>query len=168
MFGVGRPDKQPADDGSQESGESGSTSESTGKPAGRADRMFGLNPKVLGLGAVAVAVALTGGAFALISSSGNGSNHPTAQVQPASGPISAARWQIACTSVCARGLSPRSDKNNSDRDFRATGMGSPISVAPARRLNTSVNSPTTAYMKSYKKHRHASLNPINSCPVSIR
>ncbi len=87
LFGVGRPDKQPADDGSQGSGESDSTSESTRDPAGRADRMFGLNPKVLGLGAVAVAVALTGGAFALISSSGSQSHGQAARVQPASGPI---------------------------------------------------------------------------------
>ena len=87
LFGVGRPDKQPADNGSQEADDSGSRSESTGQPAGRADRMFGLNPKVLGLGAVAVAVALTGGAFALISSSGSQSHSPTAQVHPASGPI---------------------------------------------------------------------------------
>jgi hypothetical protein len=50
--------------------------------------MFGLSPKILGLGAVAVAVALTGGAFALTSNSG-GSHAKAAQAAalPASGPI---------------------------------------------------------------------------------
>jgi Bacterial Ig-like domain/L,D-transpeptidase catalytic domain len=87
LFGVGRPDKQPADDGSQGSAEPGETAGDSDKATG--GRMFGLSPKVLGLGAVAAAVALTGGAFALISST---SGHPRGADgqpagQPASGPI---------------------------------------------------------------------------------
>jgi hypothetical protein len=88
LFGAGRPDKQPAEDGSQGSDESGRTSEGTEKAGGQPGRMFGLSPKIVGLGAVAVAVALTGGAFALTSNSG-GSHGPAtrAVAQPASGPI---------------------------------------------------------------------------------
>jgi Bacterial Ig-like domain/L,D-transpeptidase catalytic domain len=51
--------------------------------------MFGLKPKVLALGAVAVAVALTGGAFALTSSNSGGGSHgqAAAAAHPPSGPV---------------------------------------------------------------------------------
>ena len=88
MFGAGRPDKQPADDGAQEPAGS-DTSEDSGTPRISASRIFGSSPKVLVVGVAAVAVALAGSAFALTShTAANRGHEQTAAVQQAAGPIS--------------------------------------------------------------------------------
>jgi len=91
LFGEGRPDKQPADEGSPEAEEPAADpaahrAEETGKAGRPAARLLNRNPKIIGLAAVAVAVALTGGAFAL-TSNGGGSHGQAGHVQVASGPI---------------------------------------------------------------------------------
>jgi Bacterial Ig-like domain/L,D-transpeptidase catalytic domain len=113
VFGAGRPGNQPEnqapDDGQQRTGEgspaSAETSQETspepskepskepaqnqGQGRGPARRVFGSNPKVLAVAAAALAVALAGGAFALISQTVGGADHGQGvqAVQQPSGPL---------------------------------------------------------------------------------
>jgi hypothetical protein len=81
VFGAGRPDKQPADEWSQES--SGSAG-----PDMQAGRKFAPSRRVIGVATAATAVALAGGAYALASHNG-GTAGPAevATAQLPAGPI---------------------------------------------------------------------------------
>jgi len=100
VFGVGRPDRQPADDESPGAGPAAGhpgKSEhpaSPGEPAqgasetGRSGRRLGSNPRVLTIAVAAVAIALAGSAFALTSNSPASTAHGQAsEAQADSGPI---------------------------------------------------------------------------------
>ena len=80
MFGVGRPDEQPSDDGSQ-------GSEGPGGPGGKAGGMFGRSRRVVGVAVAAAAVALAGGAYALTSNSASAKTGHAQANQQAAGPI---------------------------------------------------------------------------------
>jgi peptidoglycan hydrolase-like protein with peptidoglycan-binding domain len=93
VFGVGRPDKQPPDDGAQDTGEadpaSGGSGPESGPEPSPARGILWTSPKALAVGVVAVGVALAGGAFALTShtAASTGPGQGVQAVQEAAGPL---------------------------------------------------------------------------------
>jgi hypothetical protein len=80
VFGAGRPDKQPAEDGAQES------SEPT-EPDAPAMRKFAPSGRVTGVAAAVAAVALAGGAYTLTSQTGGAPGRAQAATVQSSSPI---------------------------------------------------------------------------------
>ena len=87
MFGAGRPENQPADDGPEGSGNGAGDQGSQTKNQTKKETR--LSKKVIAIGAAAAAVAVGGGAYALTQAGGSS---PTASHKPAAakatGPIS--------------------------------------------------------------------------------
>jgi peptidoglycan hydrolase-like protein with peptidoglycan-binding domain len=100
VFGVGRPEKQPAGDEPQGS------DHGPGEPTGPARTKGGSSKKVITIGAVAAAVALAGGGYAL-SQSGGPSQAGHAQLsQQAAGPIRIESISPASGAVHVDGAQP--------------------------------------------------------------